>query len=360
LILISTQYFSHFARASWRRKGPDLWSVLPVLPVLAILGLAGCAHTGPATPPASVVWPPPPDEPRVRFVSAISQPADFGFKSSGWSKVANWIIGAPVENQKFRKPFGLGLDESDNLCLTDTGANVVWFFDLAQSHCQRWEKVGKLRFLSPVAVAKRGNTIFVADSALGSVIAFDTKGKLLFEIKRELQRPVGLAISNGQLFVADSQLNAIVVFDLNGRFLRQFGERGGGPGEFNFPTHVTVDAQGSVLVTDSMNGRIQRLDPQGKYESRIGSPGDSSGHFSRPKGVAMDSQGHVYVVDGLFGNIQIFNSEGQLLLALGGVGSKPGEFWLPNGIAISHDNRIFVADSYNRRMQILKYVGGAQ
>ena len=180
---------------------------------------------------------------------------------------------------------------------------------------------------------------------------------------RRVYLPSGMTLTmatGDRLYVVDSQLNGVVVFDLQGKFVKQFGERGAGPGEFNFPTHVTADSQGFLWVTDSLNGRIQKFDRQGNYQGRIGSPGDSSGHFSRPKGAALDSLGRVYVVDGLFGNVQIFDPDGRLLLALGQAGSQAGEFWLPNGIAISRDNRIFVADSYNRRVQILKYVGGAQ
>jgi hypothetical protein len=65
----------------------------------------------------------------------------------------------------------------------------------------------------------------------------------------------------------------------------------------------------------------------------------------------------VYVVDALFDNIQIFDQQGRFLLDVGEPGTLPGEFWLPTGLVISSDNRIFVADSYNRRVQVLQYLG---
>ena len=63
-------------------------------------------------------------------------------------------------------------------------------------------------------------------------------------------------------------------------------------------------------------------------------------------------------MDALFDTLQVFERDGRLALPLGGSGSDLGEFWLPNGIAISRDDRIFIADSYNRRIQVLKYIGG--
>ena len=35
----------------------------------------------------------------------------------------------------------------------------------------------------------------------------------------------------------------------------------------------------------------------------------------------------------------------------------PEEFQLPTGLFINHDDRIYVVDSYNRRVQVLRYIG---
>jgi DNA-binding beta-propeller fold protein YncE len=324
--------------------------------ILLLVFVAGCANTKTQPQATNLVWPDPPEQARLQYIGSASQPADLGFKTSGFSRFANWLIGTPKGNEKFVKPFGVALDEVGELCITDTGANVVSFFDSAHKRWHRWGKIGNTRFASPVAVAKQGEMLVVADSALPAVIGFDTKGNLLFEISRGLNRPVGVAIAENKLFVVDSQANAVSVFDLHGKFLSQFGERGLGPGQFNFPTHINVDSRGMLLVTDSMNGRVQMFDLAGACKGQIGSPGDSSGHFGRPKGAAADSFGHIYALDALFDNLQIFNREGQLLLPVGETGSRPGEFWMPNGIAITRDNRIYIADAYNRRIQIFKYV----
>jgi DNA-binding beta-propeller fold protein YncE len=255
------------------------------------------------------------------------------------------------------KPFGIAFDEDDNLCLTDTGANAVCFWERGAARWRRWNKAGKLPFLSPVAVAKRKGIVYVADAGRRSVLAFDPTGKLLFQVTNRLEHPAGLTLVGDRLIVTDSRRHRLVVFDLLGNYLSEFGRRGVGPGEFNFPTHVVADRDGNLLVTDSMNSRVQILDAQGRFQGQIGSLGDSSGHFTRPKGVAVDTLGHLYVVDALFDNIQVFDREGRFLLYLGQAGADPGQFWMPNGIAISAKNEIFVADSYNRRVQVFRYIG---
>jgi DNA-binding beta-propeller fold protein YncE len=249
------------------------------------------------------------------------------------------------------------LDESDNICLTDTGANAVCYYDRAKKKWHRWIQIGDVRLASPVAVAKRGGTFFVADSVLGRIIAFKEDGKLLFQITNHLGRPSGVVILNDRLFVADAQRHAIVVFNLLGEYQREFGRRGVGHCEFNYPTHLAVDSQGNLFVTDSMNSRVQIFDAEGNYKGEIGNVGDSPGHFGRPKGVAVDSLGSVYVLDALFDNLQIFDNSGRLLLNFGETGIQPGQFWLANGIAITRENEILVADSYNHRIQVFKYVG---
>lgn len=310
----------------------------------------------PATNAPALVWPAPPDQPRIAYVRSLQGPPDFGIQRSVWGKFAHWLTGSTPANGQFIKPFGLAFDEQDNLCFTDTGANTVSYFDRSQKKLHRWEQVGEIRFASPVAVAKRGPVIYVADSARGSVIRFDEQGKLLTEIKAGLQRPAGLTLVSNRLFVVDSQAQAVLMFDLQGLPLGQFGARGTGDGEFNFPTHIGADAAGHLFVVDSMNGRIQVFDFQGRFLRKMGSLGDVPGRFSRPKGVAIDRHGNLYVLDASFDNVQLFDEQGRLLMALGQPGDQPGEFWLPNGIAINAANEIFIADSYNRRIQVFKLI----
>ena len=328
-----------------------LWSAAPFL---ALQAAAADARKPPA---ADIVWPPPPAEPRIAYVQSISTPADAGIKGSGFRRFANWITGGQEGNESLAPPFGLALDEEDNLCVTDTQANAVCFFDKAAKHAYRWDQIGSIRFASPVAVAKKGKTLFVADSGLSSIIAFDLQGKLLFCITENLTRPSGLAISGERLLVADVGGHCIALFDLRGKFLGRFGTRGTGPGQFNFPTHVTADSHGNIYVTDSVNNRVQVFDAKGNFERQIGGPGDGPGMFSRPKGVAIDASGRAYVVDAVFQNFQIFDSASRLLLDIGRPGSGPGEFWLPNGVVLGRDNKIYVSDSYNSRVQVFKYVG---
>lgn len=341
---------------------PDPMTRLACAALLAATVL-GCA--APATRPDGApdsrqrpVWPPPPAEPRIAYVRSIAAPADLGVTPSWLDRAANFLTGGNRGKEPFVKPFGIAFDEAGNLCVTDTGANVVYFFDLAAKSRQRFEGVGKRRFVAPVAVARKGGVFYVADAGLRSVLAFDGKGEPLFEIREGVERPAGLAIVGERLYVADAESHSVAVFDLRGKFLSRFGRRGLEPGEFNFPTHLAGDGDGRLYVTDSMNYRVQVFDAGGGFLNGIGSLGDGSGHFGRPKGVAVDGFGHVYVTDALYDNLQVFDESGRFLLDVGSAGSAEGEFWMPAGVAINRDNEIYVADSYNCRVQVFRYAGG--
>jgi len=324
--------------------------------VVALLtSCAGAPH--PATAPPSRVWPSAPDEPRIAFVQELRGPVDIGQRPSAFRAFADWLTGETSESLNLHKPFAVALDEIENLCLTDTDDRLVCFADFTHRKWRRYAGVGKIKFASPVAVARRNGIFFVADSELAKVFAFDENGKSVFILGAPLQRPVGLTIAAGALYVVDSQAHAVFVFGLDGKFRFQFGRRGTEPGEFNFPTCAAADGYSHLLVADTMNCRVQIFDLRGKFISQFGSNGDTPGHFARPKGVAADAAGRIYVVDALFDNFQIFSTGGKLLLNVGQTGVGPGGFGLPNGIAISADNRIFVADAFNHRVQVFKYIG---
>jgi sugar lactone lactonase YvrE len=304
------------------------------------------------------MWPPPPAQPRIAFEKEISKPSDFGIRRSWWKTTVNYLVGHNLRKSVFTKPTGLCLDEAGNLCVTDTGSKTVWFFDRARKRYKRWNRIGPLAFSSPVAVAKHKDILYVADSGLGGIVAFNQKGKLQFSIMDGLERPSGVAIADQTLWVVDAARHRIEAYDLQGRHIKGFGQRGTEAGELNYPTHLSTvpGTMPSLYITDAMNFRIQQLDTEGKPLQSIGAIGHATGSFSRPKGVATDHDGNLYVVDALFDNIQIFDQHGHFLMHWGESGTQAGRFWLPSGIAIDAEGRIWVADTYNRRIQVFKRV----
>jgi DNA-binding beta-propeller fold protein YncE len=312
----------------------------------------------PAT--AAPVWPPAPARARIRFVTAIAEPADLGIRPGLLRRLWGWIAGS--EEEHLVRPHGLALDARGRLWVVDPGARRVHVFDAVRRRHMSLPREGAPPFVSPIAVTHdaRG-TAYVSDSAARRIRRFSPDGEDLgdWDGGSALVRPTGVAFDErtGLLWVADTGSHRLLGLDARGAIRRSIGGRGSGHGRFNFPTHVTIDPAGRFVVTDTLNFRVQILSPEGEFLAELGELGDGPGSLSKPKGVALDRDGHVYVVDAMFGNVQIFDEQGRVLLYFGSQGAGPGEFWLPAGVCIGGGDRIYVADAYNQRVQVFEYLG---
>lgn len=310
-------------------------------------------------PEVSLVWPEPPESPRIRYLGAISTEADLKRKAS-WAEGLGDLLFGQKKIGVLVAPYAVAVDQQNRLFVTDTGGAVVHVFDMTTRQYQQFAQMAdKERLLKPVGLAIAGEWIYVVDSALRKVCVFDKKGKFQFAFGRErLERPSGIAYrpSDQTVYVADTGRHAIDVFTKGGKFIREIGSRGLSPGMFNFPTHLWLDGNGRLYVSDTLNYRIQVLTADNMFLTTFGQQGDRPGNFAHPCGIATDSHGNVYVTDRQFENVQIFDPQGQILMAFGEEGTQPGQFWLPAGIAIDGRNRIYVADSFNKRIQVFELV----
>ncbi len=308
---------------------------------------------------SNLFWPAPPAQPRIFFVRNISSYKDLGIKRGLLGKLKDLLVGDRPFS--FVRPMDIAVGKDATMYVADMGAAKVYIYNPGQKLFDVIARIDDATALvSPVGVAvSSDNRIFIADSFLGKVFAVDSKGKSHFQLgeKEGIFRPTGIFAAGQKLYVTDVAASQVVIFDLEGRRLASFGKKGKSQGEFNFPTHIFVDAQNRIYVTDAMNFRVQVFDENGRFVRSIGSAGDSSGHFSRPKGVAVDSHGHIYVADALFDNVQVFDLEEKFLLGFGEAGTGDGEFWLPTGVTTDEEDNIYVADSYNRRVSVYRYVG---
>ncbi len=304
-----------------------------------------------------VVWPEPPEQPRIKYVGQLTGEEDLRKEVSATAAWGRLFFGRD-DVGVLSSPRGLALDNHQRLFIADSSGQVVHMMDLeTRKYAQFSDLDDDKKLLSPIGLAVVGEDIYVADSALAKICVFSAEGEYKFSFGDQiLQRPSGIAWSNTrqELYVADTRRHVVSVFDRQGRHHVDIGGRGTGRGRFNFPTFLWVGKDGKLYVSDTLNYRIQVFGPDGDFLLQFGRHGNRPGHFAHPCGLATDTFGNIYVTDKQFENIQIFNSKGQILMALGGEGRGPGEFWLPMGIFIDENNRIFVADSFNKRIQVLR------
>jgi DNA-binding beta-propeller fold protein YncE len=337
--------------------------------VVLLALVSGCAAVRSPEPVwtdsnVDLVWPEPPATPRLRYLRTLTGPADFREQGQG-GRLFRWLTGEKEQGLPLLNPYGVAADGGGRVWVADFGVRAVHAFDLSRRRVDYITSAGKEPFLSPVGVAydAASGRLYVSDSALGKVFAFDDAGNLLRTVEPPggYGRPAGLTTdASGKLYVADVLKGRIEVFSAAGDHLRSLGRAGTAAGEFNRPTNVSVDGAGRIFVTDSMNFRIGVLGPDGEPLATIGEIGDVPGTFARPRGVAVDSEGHVYVADAAFDNVQIFDRTGQLLLYFGDMGDGAGSFNLPAGLFIDRKDRLYVVDTFNHRVQIFQYLRGGE
>ena len=320
------------------------------------------------TDAAQLVWPLPPEQTRIRYLTAYRGVDDFKPARKS-SKFMTMLLGPEdgktLASDTMMKPYGVAVSPRGQLYVADTAARRVFVFDADAKTVAFVGEEGGNRLSKPIGVATDENgTVYVADATLKRVFGYDPSGRMVVAIGHdgELANPSGLAVdrANRRLYVADAAKHQILSYStVDGSPLGTIGTRGSEPGEFNFPTNLTVDARGRLFVADTLNFRVQIFDADGTFVRSFCTLGDTPGSLNRPKGLGVDSEGHIYVVDASFNNFQIFDEGGQLLLFVGTGGNRPGEFFLPAGLFIDERDRIYVADQGNSRVEVFQYLRGA-
>jgi DNA-binding beta-propeller fold protein YncE len=332
----------------------------------AALVLAGAlpAQAGKTKPAQDIVWPPPPEKARIRYLETIRSSDDIltGFTRT----LRRFILGQNSAEVQLKLPYGVAVDSQGKLYVTDYGFGTVAVFDKQARKAYYLGKTGTTTLAGPVGIAiGQGDAVFVSDTKLAKVFKFAPDGRLLQVLGNkpgEFASPSAVAVDRSRdvLYVLDSQLHRILTYRASdGTPLGTIGERGSGPGAFNFPTNLYVDQQtGRLFVSDTMNFRVQIFDQDGRFIRSFGELGDGPGMIARSRGIALDREGHIYLVDAAFNNFQLFDQEGQLLLWVGQAGREAGQFDSPAGIFIDGRNYIYVADRLNARVQIFQFLGG--
>lgn len=262
-------------------------------------------------------------------------------------------------------------------------------------------------FAHAVKVDQQDN-IWVADKGSDMVIKFSPEGRVLMVFGRKQEaadegtgplkhpKPPLPPIDGqfrqvtdmawdaaGNTYISDGYINSRVAkTDKDGNWIKSWGEPGTGPGQFNTPHSIAIDAEGHVYVADRGNGRIQVFDTDGKYlrEIHIDVPYDHTIHpwmgkapseipptaeapapmnktqlNGSPWAICITPGPHqvLYASDGYPGRIYKLTLDGKVLGVLGTTGHGPGQFGWIHELACPSENLLYAAELLNWRVQRL-------
>jgi DNA-binding beta-propeller fold protein YncE len=182
----------------------------------------------------------------------------------------------------------------------------------------------------------------------------------------------------GNIYISDGYVNARVAkLDKNGNWLKSWGEKGKGPGQFDLLHSIASDAQGNIYVADRNNRRIQVFDGEGalKREIKIDVPFDPASRTAignkpdlstylqnggsmtpgAPWAICITPPPNqvLYSSDSYPGRIYKLSLDGKVLGVLGESGKQLKQFGWIHELACPSENEVYTAEILNWRVQKL-------
>jgi len=293
---------------------------------------------------------------------------DMPFREDGWAKLP--------DGRKWGATSAIDVDRDGNIWVFErcggdgcSGSNVPPIVKLEPSG-KYVKSFGAGMFVQPHGIhVDRDNNVWVTD-AQGKdgkghvVVKFNQDGKVLMTLGKAgvpgdgsdtFNQPSDvLTAPNGDIFVADGHggdSNArIVKFSKDGRFIKTWGRKGSGPGEFDTPHGLAMDSQGRLFVADRTNNRIQIFDQDGKFL-------EEWKQFGRPSGIYIDRNDTLYIADhastpknnpGFKRGVRIGSAKDGLVKSfVPGLGADPDGLIVGEGVAADHQGNVYWAETSN-------------
>jgi 6-bladed beta-propeller protein len=179
--------------------------------------------------------------------------------------------------------------------------------------------------------------------------------------------------SKGNIYISDGYIDSRVAkYDYKGDWVKQWGTKGNGPGQFSTPHSIVIDRNDNVYVGDRSNRRVQVFDTDGNFKRQFtvdvapdfntravnGStppPGSIQG-VGAPNSLCIPpGNGNVlFLGESTWpGRVFKLTLEGKVIGVIGKSGRNLKQFSGAHALACPTENEIYVAESSNWRVQKL-------
>jgi DNA-binding beta-propeller fold protein YncE len=313
--------------------------------------------------------PPPPAE-RDAQAAARRASGRGGAGGGGGQTGSGQAAGAGPTNQPGIS--GLAIDQHDRIYVFNRGVKPVMVFDtdgnLVLSGADQeingktinpsWQHSGGVDWDGNVYVIERDAHRIVKlspklDKFLLQLGTTNEKGN----DATHLNLPSGIAIlHNGNMIVTDGYgNNRVILFDKTGKFIKQVArgaggppDKGTGPGEWNLPHKLAVDAQENLYIIDREGHRVEVFDKNLNYIREIRNDWNPWDINISRKG----TDGIGWIADHKDERVLRFDlKSGKITAVWGKQGWGPGEFDWVHGIVVDSKGAVYAADTYGQRIQ---------
>ncbi len=304
--------------------------------------------------------PPPPEvEPLLDSELADESSAVMDLpKLAAFTSTLDWelIVGGETGNRflgeveiRFQRPVALAV-RGDAIYVVDAGLDAVLLYDRVS---RRIEVISDLKGVTVGEVTDifvaPDLSFYITDPQGSQVLHLDHDGDLLqrFRHYRNMVEPVAVVeVDQERIVIADSHYDHLLRFNRRGDLVEVYGARGGtgAPGEF---LNIKTMAYGpdGYYVGARVGQRVQVISKEGNYLYSFEPRG-----VIFPSTISVDESNRSYVADLQDDTIKIFD-RGSFTASVGGHGTLPGRFKRIADLWID-GQYIYVADSLNGRIQI--------
>lgn len=304
-----------------------------------------------------IIYPSPPDTPRIQFLTSFSNSANITGKRSALQKT---VIG-DEQLISVGKPYGIAT-VNGKIFICDASLKGMLIVDLAKKTFTPFVPGGRGQLKLPINCFVHEDRLYITDVQRNEVVIFDQKFNYITAIGKsntiENFRPMDVCASGKKIWITNPKTHQVLLYEKeilenakfisgninyvnlreNYKLLKTFPDTTYGNDEYlNNPINISYQ-NGKIFVTDFGDFKIKIFTEDGAYLGCVGQYGNSLGQFVRPKGTAIDKDNNLFVVDAGFENVQIFNNQGKLLMYFGGPYKGPGDMWLPAKVLIDYEN----------------------
>ena len=311
-----------------------------------------------------LLWPAPPNLPQLEFVGVFTSEDDLK-KSKGRGFLVTFL--KEDLEQNLSGPTSVATLDTNTVLVSERGSENIKVFDFAKGETRELFQKTLPFFEAPVdIVIDAGKNIFVVDQKRGVIAVFDNvlNPTHRIGINVEFKRLEKAAIDpvTQTLYVSDSGLNKVFAFDPAGQLLFEVGEGENPDGEdpddevpdnrLKSPHGLAVDSQGRLYVADTGSSKIKIFDSDGSFLRVFKFKNDSSSSvLDKPWDLAFDSQGLLHIIDQRMAAVITCTLNGEVLFAT--MASRrtnhPMGFSRPSDIHIDSKDRIIITDAQNNR-----------
>ncbi|MFH1673452.1 MAG: NHL repeat-containing protein [Pseudomonadota bacterium] len=251
---------------------------------------------------------------------------------------------------------GLFFDENKKrLYVSDSSNSRILSYDSELKYLSALQPGGDLKHPTSLVRTSDGRFLAVEPSRRG-VLAINISEKYIKQVdfstvpEAESFYPGNITIDSADnIYIIDRANSRVLLFNTDlqfkGEVLRDNKTR---------ISDIKVDKQGNIYTLSTIEGIIKKYAGSGKKILEFGSRGKGKNEFNFPVSLAVDEKGLIYVVDQHKSKVLVFNQSGKFLFDFSELGWREGRLAYPSFIFINNSGTIFVVDRDNSRISVFR------